>query len=80
MQVPDQKPRTTESQDYSAKFQISKLQTSLTLEENIFKTTASLFVFDCLQGNACTLCMDYFNFLIHKFNTRNSGVTVVILW
>ena len=39
------------------------------------KKKACLFVFDCLIGNPFK---DYFNFLIHDFNTRNSGATIAL--
>ena len=39
---------------------------------------ACLFVFDCLKGNVCSPFKDYFNLLIHHFNTRNSGATIAL--
>ena len=37
--------------------------------ENFLKKKASLFVFDCLKGNVCSPFKNYFNLLIHDFNT-----------
>ena len=42
------------------------------------KKKACLFVFDCLKGNVCSPFKDYFNLLIHDFNTRNSGTTIAL--
>ena len=46
--------------------------------ENFLKKKACLFVFDCLKGNVCSPFKDYFNFLIHDFNTRNSKTTIAL--
>ena len=46
--------------------------------ENFLKKKACLFVFDCLKGNVCSPFKDYFNLLIHDFNTRNSGTTIAL--
>ena len=46
--------------------------------ENFLKKRACLFVFDCLNGNVCRPFKNYFNFLTHDFNTRNSGTTIAL--
>ena len=50
----------------------------LSSTENFLKKKACLFVFDCLKGNVCSPFKDYFNLLIHDFNTRNSGTTIAL--
>ena len=46
--------------------------------QNFSKKKACLFVFDSLKGNVCSPFKDYLNFLIHDFNTRNSGATIAL--
>ena len=46
--------------------------------ENFLKKKACLLVFDCLKGNVCSPFKDYFNLLIHDFNTRNSGTIIAL--
>ena len=47
--------------------------------ENFLKKKACLFVFDCLKGNVCSPFKDYFNLLIHDFNTSNSVIIIIII-
>ena len=51
---------------------------SQNLKKKLLKKKACLFVFDCLKGNVCSPFKDYFNFLIHDFNTRNSKTTIAL--
>ena len=46
--------------------------------EIFLKKRACLFVFDCLNGNVCRPFKNYFNFLTHDFNTRNSETTIAL--
>ena len=46
--------------------------------EFFLKKWACLFVFDCLHGNVCHPCKNYFNLLTHDFNTRNRGTTIAL--
>ena len=59
---------------------MSKLWTPSILNWKFFKKKkACLFVFDCLKGNVCSPFKDYFNLLIHDFNTSNSVIIIIII-
>ena len=78
--MPNKKPGTTIS--HRIILQNSKrLNCELRLSsiENFLKKKACLFVFDCLKGNVCSPFKDYFNLLIHDFNTSNSVIIINII-
>ena len=76
--MPDKKPGATKSQDSFQNSKCLNCELRLPTIENFLKKRACLFVFDCLNENVCSPFKNFFHFLTHDFNTRNSGTTIAL--